>query len=208
MAQEDLGIRPELDMREAEEIDRLLREQEQIEEQKGLQDHPVKRFFWNRKLIFGIALGVVLVFGTYLAIRSIMEKPLLPIETLEEPAVPVEPLPSPPLQASISRTYPLDPFFVPLLRKNKEVGKFLQVTVHLVMSHQRLSKDIDKERLAIRRAIYSILSRKKLKDFENSSVKIKMKLKREIKAASNSFLLSGIDTITEIAFSEFIITSI
>ena len=85
--------------------------------------------------------------------------------------------------------YPLEPFFVPILKKNNEKGKFLHVTAHLVLSNRRLRKDIDKVEPLIRQGVYAVISRKKSKDFEKSGVKIEEKIKREILTSSNSFLL-------------------
>jgi flagellar basal body-associated protein FliL len=54
--------------------------------------------------------------------------------------------------------------------------------------------------------VYAVISRKKIKDFEKRGVKIEEKIKREILTASNSFLLSGTGTITDIIFTEFIVS--
>jgi flagellar basal body-associated protein FliL len=102
--------------------------------------------------------------------------------------------------------YPLEPFFIPILSKNKETGKFLHVTAHLVLSNRRLHKDIDKVRPLIRQSVYNVISRRKSKDFEKEGVKMEEKIKREILTSSNSFLLSGTGTITNIIFTEFIVS--
>ena len=79
------------------------------------------------------------------------------------------------------------------------------MTAHLVLSNRRLRKDIDKVRPLIRQSVYTVISRRKFKDFEKGGVKIEEKIKREILTASNSFLLSGTGTVTNIIFTEFMV---
>jgi flagellar basal body-associated protein FliL len=202
MAQETLGQVPDLDIREAEEIERLLKEQEEKEEEEILQTHPLKRFL-NQKRFLGLAAAILVVWGTGLGLLSLMERNS---EDSSVAQVPVQGLVPATFQIQKPNIYPLEPFFVPILRKNKETGKFLHVTAHLVLSNRRLRKDIDKVRPLIRQSVYTVISRKKLKDFEKAGVKIEEKIKREILTTSNSFLLSGTGTITNIIFTEFIVS--
>jgi flagellar basal body-associated protein FliL len=204
MAQEKFEQVPDLDLREAEEIERLLKEEEERTKEKIFQAHPLARFL-NRKLFLGLAAAILLVWGASWGILNLMERgsEVSQISMLEQ--VPVQDLIPSNFQIQKPNIYPLEPFFVPLLRKNKETGKFLHVTAHLVLSNRRLRKDIDKVRPLIRQSVYTVISRKKFKDFEKGAVKIEEKIKREILTASNSFLLSGTGTVTNIIFTEFIV---
>ena len=192
-------------MREAEEIERLLKEEEEKAEEKILQTHPLKKFL-NRKLFLGLAASIVLVWAAGWGILNLMESSseVPQVSTVEQ--TPVQDVVPSNFQVQKPNIYPLEPFFVPLLNKNKETGKFLHVTAHLVLSNRRLHKDIDKARPLIRQSVYSVISRKKFKDFEKGGVNIEEKIKREILTASNSFLLSGTGTITNIIFTEFIVS--
>ncbi len=204
MAQEILGQVPDLDLREAEEIERLLKEEEEKAEEKILQAHPLKRFL-NRKVFLRMVVAILLVWGAGWGIMSLMERSseVSQVSTVEQATV-QDLIPST-FQIQKPNIYPLKPFFVTILSKNKETGRFLQVTAHLVLSNRRLHKDIDKVRPLIRQSVYTVIGRKKIKDFEKGGVKIEEKIKREILTASNSFLLSGAGTITNIIFTEFIV---
>ncbi len=204
MAQEELGQVPDLNLREAEEIERLLKEEEERSKEKTLRAHPLARFL-NKKLLLGLMATVLLAWGAGWGIWSLMERSseVSPVSTVKQsPTQDMIPLN---FQIQKPNIYPLEPFFIPILSKNKETGKFLHVTAHLVLSNRRLHKDIDKVRPLIRQSVYSVLSRKKPKDFENGGVKIEERIKREILTSSNSFLLSGTGTIKNIVFTEFMI---
>jgi flagellar basal body-associated protein FliL len=205
MAQEKLGQVPDLNLREAEEIERLLKEEEAKAEEKIRQAHPLAKFL-NRKLFLGLAAAVLLVWGAGWGILSLMERSsgVSPVSIVKQ--APIQDLIPSNFQIQKPNIYLLEPFFVPILSKNKETGKFLHVTAHLVLSNRRLHKDIDKVRPLIRQSVYTVISRKKIKDFEKRGVKIEERIKREILTASNSFLLSGTGTITNIIFTEFIVS--
>jgi flagellar basal body-associated protein FliL len=203
MAQEKLRGMPDFDLREAEEIERLLKEEEGRAEEKNFQTHPLQRFL-NHKLLLGLTVAILLVWGASWGILSLMER---------SPEVSrVSPMKQAPAQDAIPSTlqiqkpniYPLDPFFVPVRSKNKETERFLRVTVHLVLSNRRLRRDIDKAQPLIRQSVYATISRKRLRDFDKGGVEIEERIKREILTASNSFLLSGTGTITNIIFTEFV----
>jgi flagellar basal body-associated protein FliL len=205
MAQKTFGEVPDYDLREAEEIERLLKEEEERGADKTFRAHPLKKFL-NRKMFLGLAVAVLLIWGASWGILNLMKSS--PEESQVSPAMQAstQDLVSPALQIQKPNIYPLDPFFVPILSKNKETGKFLHVTAHLVLSNRRLHKDIDKVEPLIRQSVYAAISRKKIKDFEKEGVKIEERIKREILTASNSFLLSGTGTITNIIFTEFIVS--
>jgi len=205
MAEQRVGGLPDLDLREAEEIERLLKEEQEKAIQEDLLIHPLKRLL-DPKLLLGISAAVFLVWAASWAVLSFMEQGG---EALQMEAVkpqPDESLIPAYVQVQKPNIYPLKPFFVPIRVKNRETGRFLHVTAHLVLSNRRLHKDIDKVEPLIRQSVYSLLSRKKTKDFEKSRVSFEEKVKREILTASNSFLLSGTGTITNIVFTEFVIS--
>jgi len=205
MAQEKLGQVPDLDLREAEEIERLLKEEEERAEAKILQTHPLKKFL-NQKLILGLAVAILLIWGAGWGILSLMDRGLEVSQVSTVEPTPVRDLIPSTFQIQKPNIYALEPFFVPILSKNKETGKFLHVTAHLVLSNRRLHKDIDKVRPLIRQSVYAVISRKKFKDLGKGGVKIEERIKREILTTSNSFLLSGTGTITNVIFTEFIVS--
>jgi flagellar basal body-associated protein FliL len=205
MAQETLGQVPDLNLREAEEIERLIKEEEEKAADKIRRAHPLKKFL-NRKLVLGIVAIILLVWGAGWGILNLMKQGLdvLSVSTVNQTQT-QHFIPSN-IQIQKPNIYPLEPFFIPILSKNKETGKFLHVTAHLVLSNRRLHKDIDKVRPLIRQSVYNVISRRKSKDFEKEGVKMEEKIKREILTSSNSFLLSGTGTITNIIFTEFIVS--
>ena len=206
MAQEELGQVPDLNLREAEEIERLLKEEEEKVKEKTLQSHPLAKFL-NQKLFLGVAAAVVLFWGVGWGILNLMDRSadVSPVLTVKQAST--QAFTPSDFQIQKPNIYPLNSFFIPILSKNKETGKFLHMTAHLVLSNRRLRKDIDKVRPLIRQSVYTVISRRKSKDFEKGSVKIEEKIKREILTASNSFLLSGTGTVTNIIFTEFIVSS-
>jgi len=205
MAQEELGQVPDLNLREAEEIERLLKEEEEKSKEKTLQAHPLARFL-NQKFFLGLMATILLAWGAGWGILNLMERgsEVSPVSRVKQsPTRDLIPLN---FQIQKPNIYPLEPFFIPVLSKNKETGKFLHVTAHLVLSNRRLHKDIDKVRPLIRQSVYTVISRKKPKDFENGGIKIEERIKREILTSANSFLLSGTGTINNIIFTEFMIS--
>jgi len=205
MAQEKPRGVPDFDLREAEEIERLLKEEEARTEERTFKAHPLLKFL-NQKLFLGLVVAFLFIWGTSWGILSLMEK------NPEESSV--SPMKQSPAQGAVFSSlqiqkpniYQLDPFFVPISSKNKKSERFLHLTAHLVLSNRRLHKDIDKVQPLIRQSVYAAISRKKLKDFDKGGVKIEERIKREILTASNSFLLSGTGTITNIIFTEFVIS--
>ena len=205
MVQKTFGEVPDYDLREAEEIERLLKEEEERGADKTFRAHPLKKFL-NRKMFLGLAVAVLLIWGASWGILNLMKSSPEELQVSQAMQASTQDLVSSALQIQKANVYPLDPFFVPILSKNKETGKFLHVTAHLVLSNRRLHKDIDKVEPLIRQSVYAAISRKKIKDFEKAGVKIEERIKREILTASNSFLLSGTGTITNIIFTEFIVS--
>ena len=101
--------------------------------------------------------------------------------------------------------YKLDPFFVPIFEKGEETGKFITLSANLLLSNSALHKEIDRVLPLVRKKIYEILRRKRSSDFKLKKSNIKERIKKEIIMASNSLLLTGTGTVTDVFFSSFII---
>lgn len=205
MAEQRMGGLPDLNLREAEEIERLLKEEEERAIQEDLRVHPLKRLL-DPKPLLGISAAVFLVWAASWSILSFMETSAVAPHMAAVKPPPAESLIPAFVQIQKPNIYPLKPFFIPIRSKKRETGRFLHVTAHLVLSNRRLHRDIDKIRPLIRQTVYSLLSRKKAKDFEKGRVTLEEKVKREILTASNSLLLSGTGTIINIVFTEFVIS--
>ena len=205
MAEQRVGGLPDLNLREAEEIERLLKEEEERAIQEDLRVHPLKRLL-DPKLLLGISAAVVLVWAASWSLLGFMEQSAVTPQMEAQKAQSTEILIPAFVQVQKPNIYPLEPFFVPIRSKKMETGRFLHVTAHLVLSNRRLHRDIDKIRPLIRQSVYSLLSRKQAKDFEKGRVTLEEQVKREILTASNSLLLSGTGTIINIVFTEFVIS--
>ena len=205
MAVQRAGGLPDLNLREAEEIERLLKEAEERAVREDLRVHPLKRLL-DPKPLLGISAAVFLVWAAGWSILSFMETSAVAPHMAAVKPPPAESLIPAFVQIQKPNIYPLKPFFIPIRSKKRETGRFLHVTAHLVLSNCRLHRDIDKIRPLIRQTVYSLLSRKKAKDFEKGRVTLEEKVKREILTASNSLLLSGTGTIINIVFTEFVIS--
>jgi flagellar basal body-associated protein FliL len=101
--------------------------------------------------------------------------------------------------------YKLEPFFLPLLDDGKETGQFITVSANLLLSNSVLNRELDKLLPLIRKSIYNILKKKGPTDFTLKRSHAEERIKKEILTASNSLLLSGTGTITDIFFSRFMI---
>ena len=101
--------------------------------------------------------------------------------------------------------YKLEPFFLPLLDDGKETGQFISVSANLLLSNSVLNHDLDKLLPKMRKSIYNILRRKRPADFTLKRSHTEERIKKEILTASNSLLLSGTGTITDVFFSRFMI---
>ena len=205
MAEQRVGGLPDLNLREAEEIERLLKEEEEKAIQEDLRVPPLKRLL-DPKLLLGISAAVVLVWAASWSILGFLEQSAVTPQMEAQKAQSTETLIPAFVQVQKPNIYPLEPFFVPIRSKKMETGRFLHVTAHLVLSNRRLHRDIDKIRPLIRQSVYSLLSRKQAKDFEKGRVTFEEQVKREILTTSNGLLLSGTGTIINIVFTEFVIS--
>ncbi|MEC9018673.1 MAG: flagellar basal body-associated FliL family protein [Nitrospinota bacterium] len=101
--------------------------------------------------------------------------------------------------------YKLDPFFLPIRENGKETGKFISLSANLLLSNSALHKEIERVLPLLRKKIYEILRRKRSSDFKLQKSNIKERIKKEIIMASNTLLLTGTGTVTDVLFSSFII---
>ena len=113
MAQKIFGETPDFDLREAEEIERLLREEEERAEEKKSRIHPLKRFF-NKKLFWGFAVTFLLIWGVSWGVLTWMDRvPDAPqVSTVSQ--VPAQDSNLTTLQIQKPNIYQLDPFFIPI----------------------------------------------------------------------------------------------
>ncbi|MFQ5715993.1 MAG: flagellar basal body-associated protein FliL [Nitrospinales bacterium] len=101
--------------------------------------------------------------------------------------------------------YKLSPFFLPLMRGNRETGQFVHLSLSFVLSSQKLERDLEKNHAQIREGIYTILKRKKVNDYLRNQKKLEGRLKREIIVLANGLLERGSGTIDGVLFSQFIV---
>lgn len=103
--------------------------------------------------------------------------------------------------------FAMKPFFLPKKDNGRETGEFIRVSINLQLSDLFLNREVKKVLPLIRQNVYTILKRKRSKNFYRISSQAEETLKREILAASNSLLISGSGTIKDVFFTEFLIQS-
>ncbi len=101
--------------------------------------------------------------------------------------------------------FELDTFFMPLIKDGKESGKFLTVKAELILSNDIVFREVELALPIIRQNIYAILKRKKLSDFIDGKKRIKEKIKNEIIVSTNATLISGVGSIKDVFFSQFVV---
>jgi flagellar basal body-associated protein FliL len=101
--------------------------------------------------------------------------------------------------------YKIEPFFFPLFDDGKETGQFISISANLLLSNSVLNNDLDKILPLMRKSIYNILRGKRPADFTLKYSHTEERIKKDILTASNSLLLSGTGTITDVFFSRFMI---
>jgi flagellar basal body-associated protein FliL len=165
----------------------------------------IQEIFSNKKslMIFGaVALVLFIAAGAgFYFMMSGAEEEIVPVEDEQVDKKIIE-------ETSIVEKvniYKLEPFFLPVREGDKETGKFLSLSANLLMSNSKLNKDLDKVLPLIRKKIYGILRRKRPTDFTLQRAKTEERIKKEILAVSNSTLLSGTGTITDVFFLNFMI---
>jgi flagellar basal body-associated protein FliL len=165
----------------------------------------IQKILSNKKLLMIFGGGALLLFiavgaGVYFMISGAKEE-IVPVEEeqveekIKEETSVVEKV----------NIYKLEPFFLLIQEDDKETEKFLSLSANLLMSNSKLNKDLDKVLPQIRKKIYGILRRKRPTDFTHQRANTEERIKRDILTASNSLLLSGTGTVTDVFFSNFMV---
>ena len=166
--------------------------------QKILSNKKLLMMFGGGALILLLAIGVV-VYNT--TSKSEIVAPVQKKEAEEE----IIKEKKEPIDIEKVNIYKLDPFFVPILENGKDTGKFISLSANLLLSNSALNKEIERVLPLVRKKIYGILQRKRLHNFTQNRSNIEQRIKKEIIAASNSLLLTGTGTVTDVLFTRFII---
>jgi flagellar basal body-associated protein FliL len=205
---EDQEKEAELSNDEANEIERLLEGTgEENGETSGLKEK-IKKIFANKKLlmIIGGVVLVLVVFVLFFFVKIGEETTEVTVdEQVVEEEVKEEEEEEEEVEIAKVYIYKLEPFFLPLLDDGKETGQFITVSANLLLSNSVLNHDLDKVLPLMRKSIYNILIRKRPADFSLKRSHAEERIKKEILTASNSLLLSGTGTITDVFFSRFMI---
>ncbi|HIO40096.1 MAG TPA: hypothetical protein EYN29_00935 [Candidatus Marinimicrobia bacterium] len=201
---------------EATELERLLDDAGGGDEAAGGLKAKFKKILSNKKLlmIYGggflvliLAIGV----GAYFFLGE-KEADVVPLEEqadvvpLEEQAVDEEIIEEEE-EVIIEKVniYELEPFFLPIREDGKETGRFISISANLLLSNRVLNREIDKVLPLIRKNIYTILRRKRPSDFNLKRSRAEERIKKEILIASNTQLLAGTGTITDVFFTRFMV---
>ena len=75
----------------------------------------------------------------------------------------------------------------------------------LLLSNNKLDREISKNLSILRKNIYYILKKKSLEDFKGDKKKLEERLKKEILTTANTLLLSGTGTVTDVLFVQFVL---
>jgi flagellar basal body-associated protein FliL len=189
----------ELSKDEAGEIESLLDDGGEESGADSLKEK-LQKIFSNKKLlmIIGVVVLILIIGVGFLFLRDSEETTEA---TLDEQVVEEEVKEEEEVKVAKVNIYKLEPFFLPLVDDGKETGQFITVSANLLLSNSVLNKDLDKALILMRKSIYNILRKKRPADFTLTEERIK----KEILTASNSLLLSGTGTITDVFFSRFMI---
>lgn len=211
MAKEDKGVTVD----EAKELERLLAEEgiapgTGAAPAGGLAGNKivakVLEFYNARKTVALIIAGVLLLalIGGGVALYFVLTKKE-PVEvketTVAQPAKEEEEE----IVLQKVNAYKLEPFFIPLLKNNEETGEFVSIAPTLLLSNNKLDREIDKNLSIMRKNIYYLLRRKQPEDFKGDQRKLEERLKKEIMTTANTLLLSGTGTVTDVFFTQFIV---
>jgi flagellar basal body-associated protein FliL len=202
---EDQEKEAELSDIEAEEVESLL-EGDGGEETGGIPGlkGKLQKISANKKLL--IVIGGVVLFLIICAVFLFMQGSEKTTEiTLNEQVVEEEEEEEEEVKVAKVNIYKLEPFFLPLLDDGKETGLFITVSANLLLSNSVLNRELDKVLPLMRKSIYDILRRKRAADLTLKRSHTEERIKKEILTASNSLLLSGTGTITDVFFSHFMI---
>ena len=146
-------------------------------------------------LILAIGVGAYFFLGEKEADVVPLEEQAVDEEIMEEEEVIIEKV----------NIYELEPFFLPIREDGKETGRFISISANLLLSNRVLNREIDKVLPLIRKNIYTILRRKRPSDFTLKRSRAEERIKKEILIASNTQLLAGTGTITDVFFTRFVV---
>ena len=175
--------------------------------QKILSNKKLLMIYGGGLLVLIIAIGV----GAYFFLGE-KEADVVPLEEqadvvpLEEQAVDEEIIEEEE-EVIIKKVniYELEPFFLPIREDGKETGRFISISANLLLSNRVLNREIDKVLPLVRENIYTILRRKRPSDFTLKRSRTEERIKKEILIASNTQLLAGTGTITDVFFTRFMV---
>ncbi len=190
---------------EAAELQRMLGEAEAAEADSGNKVKQIINTLKKYKLY--VIIGIVLLFLGIVASFFFSETKITE-EEQEEIAVPEiveEEAPEEGPKILNANIYRLEPFLLPIKTIGGEQDRFVNIKLFFVLSNRKLDKELDKNIQTIRENIYSLLKRKKPKEYLRYKMRIKERLKREIVTVSNSLLASGSGTIQDVLFTEFVV---
>lgn len=159
-------------------------------------------------IVVGILLLVLLIGGgvaLYLYLSKSAEELSAPIQTGPIEEVIIEPEPEEKGEIKKVHVYELVPFFLPLKVKGSNVERFITITPSLVLSHEKVAQELEKNLPLLRGNLYNIFRRKKPEDLIEGSFEIKKKIKQEIITQANSVLLSDIGTVTNVLLVEYVV---
>ena len=196
---------------ETAELERLLDDAGGGDEAAGGLKAKFKKILSNKKLlmIYGggflvliLAIGV----GAYFFLGE-KEADVVPLEeqAVEEEIIEEEIEEEEEVIIKKVNIYELEPFFLPIREDGKETGRFISISANLLLSNRVLNREIDKVLPLIRKNIYTILRRKRPSDFNLKRSRTEERIKKEILIASNTLLLAGTGTITDVFFTRFMV---
>ena len=166
--------------------------------QKILSNKKLLMIYGGGLLVLIIAIGV----GAYFFLGE-KEVDVVPLEeqAVEEEIIEEEE------EVKIKKVniYNLEPFFLPIRDDGKETGRFISIAANLLLSNRVLKHEIDKVLPLVRKNIYNILRKKRPSDFTLKGFQTEERIKKEILTASNSLLLGGTGTITDVFFTRFMV---
>jgi flagellar basal body-associated protein FliL len=204
---EDQEKEAELSNKEAGEVERLLEGaggEEAAGGTPGLKGK-LQNIFANKKLL--MIIGGVVFFLIICVVFFFMQGGEETTEVTLDEQVVEEEVKEEEEEVKVAKVniYKLEPFFLPLLDDGKETGQFISVSANLLLSNSVLNHDLNKVLPLMRKSIYNILRGKRPADFTLKRSHTEERIKKEILTASNSLLLSGTGTITDVFFSRFMI---
>ncbi len=192
---------------EATELERLLDDAGGGDEAAGGLKAKFKKILSNKKLLMIYGGGfLVLILAIGVGAYFFLGEKEADVVPLEEQAVDEEIIEEEE-EVIIKKVniYELEPFFLPIREDGKETGRFISISANLLLSNRVLNREIDKVLPLIRKNIYTILRRKRPSDFTLKRSRAEERIKKEILIASNTQLLAGTGTITDVFFTRFVV---